>query len=103
MNDKYKVDEDGKAIIPDGTTIIDGFSYNESLISIVIPDGVTEIYSGAFEHCWSLESNDKTLFIHKSWLIHADTLESYNVGDSLKIINSGFDKQYRKTIWKETS
>ena len=39
-------------------------------------------------------SNDKTLFIHKSWLIHADTLESYNVGDSLKIINSGFDKQY---------
>ena len=46
----YKV-IDGKGIIPDDVTIIDGLEFRgcTSLQSIIIPDGVTKIEGGAFE------------------------------------------------------
>lgn len=47
-------------------------------------------------------SGDKTIFIHKSWLINSDNLESYNVGDTLKIVHSGYDRMHKRIIWKET-
>lgn len=47
-------------------------------------------------------SGDKTIFIHKSWLINSDNLEGYNVGNPLKIVHSGYDKIHKKNIWKET-
>ena len=46
--------------------------------------------------------NDKTIFIHRSWLIKSNNLGYYNVGDTLTIVRSGFDKKHRKIIWKET-
>ena len=53
----YKV-IDGKGIIPDHVTIIDGLEFRgcTSLQSIIIPDGVTKIEGGAFEECTSLKS-----------------------------------------------
>lgn len=51
----YKV-IDGKGIIPDDVTIIDGLEFRgcTSLQSIIIPDGVTKIEGGAFEECTSI-------------------------------------------------
>lgn len=46
-------------------------------------------------------SGDKTIFIHKSWLINSDNLESYNVGDTLRIVHSGYAKIHKRNIWKE--
>ena len=48
----YKV-IDGKGIIPDDVTIIDGLEFRgcTSLQSIIIPDGVTKIEGGAFKGC----------------------------------------------------
>ena len=45
-------------VIPESTTIIDGYSFRESvnLISVVIPEGVTSIQRGAFYNCINLTS-----------------------------------------------
>jgi hypothetical protein len=46
----------GDVIVPDSVTSIGGFSRNETITSIVIPDSVTEILWNAFEDCVNLES-----------------------------------------------
>ena len=50
--------KNGVGIIPEGTTVIEGFAFKEctELTSIVIPDSVTEIGLCAFEGCTGLTS-----------------------------------------------
>lgn len=54
---KYEI-KDGVGIIPEGTTVIENYAFDDSteLTSVVIPDSVTEIGKLAFYGCTGLTS-----------------------------------------------
>ena len=54
----YPIDENGHAVIPEGTTVIDDYAFLQcnKLVSVSIPDTVEEIGEGAFGSCKNLIS-----------------------------------------------
>ena len=86
---KFEI-KDGVAIIPEGTTEISNYAFDDcrTLESIVIPESVTEIASTAFSGCTSLEcvtflSRTKIRDEVHSWL----GKEVFLANSSLKTIN----------------
>ena len=55
---QYPIEENGHAVIPEGTTIIDDYAFLQcnKLVSVSIPDTVEEIGEGAFGSCENLTS-----------------------------------------------
>ena len=55
---KYPIDENGHAVIPEGTICVDGYAFYqcEKLVSVSIPDTVEIIGDGAFGYCENLTS-----------------------------------------------
>ncbi len=53
MANDFKL-ENGRLVIQDGTTSVNGFCGREDILSVEIPDSVTEIAIGAFQRCVNL-------------------------------------------------
>lgn len=85
---------DGKelrdAVIPDGVTSLgSGFAYCLSLVSVTIPNSVTEIEEHAFFRCSNLESvktGDGVVSIGKSAFGYCSSLKEVELGSALKTI-----------------
>lgn len=83
----------GAVVIPDGVTRLqDTFRYNDTITSITLPDGLTEISSAAFEQCKKLsfvKLPEGLLEIGDLAFIDCEKLESIVIPDSVQTIGRG--------------
>lgn len=104
----------GAVVIPDGVTQLqDTFRYNDTITSVILPKGLTEISSAAFERCKNLSSvtlPEGLLEIGALAFMDCEKLESIDIPDSVILyLNQGIcdDPDFRyhicpqlKTVFK---
>ncbi len=83
----------GAVVIPDGVTQLqDTFRYNDTITSVILPKGLTEISSAAFERCKNLSSvtlPEGLLEIGALAFMDCEKLESIDIPDSVQMIDRG--------------
>ena len=89
---KFQI-KDGVAIIPEGTTEISNYAFDDcrTLESIVIPESVTEIGYGAFSRCVVLKSiiiSDSVTKIGEAAFVGCSSLESIVVAEGNPVYDS---------------
>ena len=90
---QYPIDENGHAVIPEGTTIIDEYAFLQccKLVSVSIPNTVEEIGEGAFGSCKNLESitlPSSLGFIDEAALFGCKGLKSVVIPNGVKMIDA---------------
>ena len=89
----YPIDENGHAVIPEGTTIIDDYAFLQcdNLVSVSIPDTVEEIGEGAFGSCKNLTSitlPSSLGFIDEAAFFGCEGLKSVVIPKGVKMIDA---------------
>jgi hypothetical protein len=89
----YPIDENGHAVIPEGTTRIDDFAFLEcdNLVSVSIPESVEEIGEDAFGYCVNLASitlPSSLRFIDAAAFFGCTGLKSVVIPDGVKMIDA---------------
>ncbi|MBQ2716823.1 MAG: leucine-rich repeat protein, partial [Clostridia bacterium] len=76
------------------------FSENDSIVSVVIPDSVTEIGSGAFYHCSSLKKVvlSKNLKVLDNILSYCDSLTEIELPEGITELNNTFNFSPIKSV-----
>ena len=90
---QYPIDENGHAVIPEGTTIIDDYAFLQckKLVSVSIPDTVEEISEGAFGSCENLTSitlPSSLGFIDEAAFFGCKGLKSLVIPNGVKMIDA---------------
>lgn len=92
-NSDYPIDENGHAVIPEGTVIIDDYAFLQcnKLVSVSIPDTVEEIGEGSFGSCANLESitlPSSLKFIDEAAFFGCKGLKSLVIPGGVKMIDA---------------
>ena len=90
---QYPIDENGHAVIPEGTVIIDDYAFLQcnKLVSVSIPDTVDEIGEGSFGSCANLESitlPSSLKFIDEAAFFGCKGLKSLVIPGGVKMIDA---------------